>query len=179
MRVIKKTRRVTGSILNIEDWEIAFPGGNATYQLVLHNGAAAIIAVDDQGRTPMVRQARAGANCTELLEVPAGKLDGPDEAPLCCAQRELEEETGLRAACWQPLGHTYTSPAYCTERIALFLATELSPGKQHLDDDEFLSVEWYPLAELGAMALRGDIADMKSALCILLACGKLGITMLP
>ena len=179
MQVIRKTRRVTGSILNIEDWEMAFPNGSATYQLVLHNGAAAILAVDAQGRTPMVRQARAGADCAELLEVPAGKLDGPDEEPLCCARRELEEETGLLAACWQPLGHTYTSPAYCTERIALFLATDLSPGKQHLDADEFLSVEWYSLAELASMALRGEITDMKTALCILLACGKLGIAVLP
>lgn len=58
-----------------------------------HDGAAAVVAVNDDGKLLMVRQYR-NALDRETLEIPAGKLDAPGEPKIECAYRELEEETG-------------------------------------------------------------------------------------
>ena len=70
------------------------------------------------------------------LEIPAGKLDSPDEPTLDCAARELEEETGYRAESMEFLISVNTTIAFCDEHIDIYLARDLKPSHQHLDEDE-------------------------------------------
>ena len=102
------------------------------------------------------------------LEVPAGKLDAPDEDPLVCAKRELSEETGYTAEHITKLTTIATTVGFSNEKIHLYAAEGLTPGKQHTDEDEFINVVKVPLAEAVAMATDGRIVDAKSVISILM-----------
>src|SRR6187549_829015 len=96
-------------------------------EFVEHAPGAAIVAVDEHGQVLLVRQPRPAVGAA-VLELPAGLVDA-GETPLECARRELAEETGYRAEHLEPLVEFYTSPGFCTERIHVFVATELGPVK--------------------------------------------------
>ncbi len=167
--IVAKEPRFDGTLIRVEHWQVSLPNGKpALREVVVHPGAAAVIALDDQGLVTLVRQHRPAVD-ELMLEIPAGKYDHPGEDPLACAQRELLEETGLRAAHWQPLTTMCTTPGFCNERIALFLATGLSQGEAQPDEDEFLRVERMPLEEAVARVMRGELRDGKTALGLLMA----------
>ena len=142
-------------------------GDTATREQVLHNGGVAVLAIDNEGMVFMVRQYRFGAN-TQTLEIPAGKLE-KGEDPYDAGMRELREETGYKTDKLISLGECLPTPAYCSEKIYLFLATNLEYCGQDLDDDEFLSVEKYPLDTLYKMVLNNEIKDSKTIIAILKA----------
>ncbi|MBQ9264790.1 MAG: NUDIX hydrolase [Clostridia bacterium] len=159
----------TGHIIKVEKWQVALPNGRtAPREIVKHNGAAAIVPVDDKGYVTLVRQFRVAVNkCT--WEIPAGKLDSPAEDPFAAAQRELEEETGLQAAHWQLLNRIDTTPGFCNEHIAIYLATGLSQHPAHPDEDEFLQLTKLPLDEAVALCMAGEINDSKTLVGLLMA----------
>ena len=101
------------------------------------------------------------------MEVPAGKLDQPGEPGIQCAARELEEETGYRSEHLERLLTLRTTVAFCDERIEIFLARDLIPSKQHLDENEYVEVEAYTLNELKQMIFGGKIEDAKTIAAIL------------
>ena len=143
-------------------------GTRATRDFAGHPGAVAIVALDADGRVALVRQWRLAAD-DALLEIPAGGLDildGAKEDPDLAAPRELEEETGLRAATWRKLGAFYSAPGFTDELMHLYIATELSPadpdGRLGPDEDERLILEWRPWREAVYAAERGEIRDAKS-----------------
>ena len=142
-------------------------GGTAFREVVDHTGGVGIIGVTDEGTVPMVRQFRYPF-MAETLEIPAGKLE-KGEDPLACAVRELSEETGYLAGRFVSLGTLLPSPGYCAETLYIYLALDLKRGNQHLDPDEFLNVEYYPLKKLHDMTMSGDLTDAKTVLAILKA----------
>src|SRR5205814_5175390 len=121
-------------------------------------GAVAIIAVDDAGRIVLIRQWRHPVG-RALWEVPAGTRDR-DEPAARTAERELEEETGLRAATWRPLGAWPLAPGYSTEVMHFFAAGGLLPGGAHTDSDERIEVGRFSPAEVGAL-VRNEQVDVK------------------
>ena len=145
--------------LRLEDVELP-NGAKITLEVVRHSGAAAIVAVDDERQVVLIRQFRHAAGGF-IWEIPAGRLE-KDEPPLDCAQRELEEETGLRADAWKRLGEVITAPGFCDERIQIFLATGLRETAQRLEPDEVLSVSRVPLRQALRMIESGEISDGKS-----------------
>ena len=167
--VTGRVRRFDGALIDVEHWQVRLPNGQpALREVVLHRGAAAVVPVDDRGWVALVRQHRVAVD--ELtLEIPAGKLDEAGEDPLACARRELREETGLCAAHWQHLTTLQTTPGFCTERIAVYLATGLTQGESQPDEDEFVRVERMPLAEAVARVMRGELADAKTVAGLLMA----------
>ena len=90
-----------------------------------------------------------------------------EEDPLLAAQRELREETGITAGRMENLGEFYPTCAYSDEVIHIFLARDLSYGERSTDEDEFLSVEMVPLAEVKDMIMRGEIPDGKTQAAVL------------
>src|SRR5689334_1526730 len=135
-----------GRIITLRQEHVTLPtGGQVTLEIVHHPGAAAIVAVDDDGTVALIRQYRHAAGGF-IWEVPAGTL-GVNEPPADCARRELEEETGLVAAQWTALGSILTTPGFCDERIHLFLARGLRETKASLEDDEVLTVSRVPMAQ--------------------------------
>ena len=158
-----------GKIIRVEKWRVSLPDGReAAREVVIHKGAAAIVPVDAQGMVTLVRQHRVALD-TFTWEIPAGKLDSVSEDPLDCAKRELEEETGLRAANWRRLSHVITTPGFCTEQISIYLATELSQHEAHADQDEFLRLQKMPLDEAVNRVMAGEFRDAKTCLGRLMA----------
>ena len=143
-------------------------GRSATREIVVHKGAAAVVPVYPGGTTLLVRQHRVAVDRV-TLEIPAGKLDSVSEDPLDCAVRELEEETGLRAGRMTLLTSLLTTPGFCTEKIAIYLAQDLTQGQTHPDEDEFLDLVRIPLEEAVARIMRGEIRDSKTICGLLMA----------
>ena len=135
----------------------------------------AIVAIDADDRVLLVRQFRSPAERI-LLEIPAGTLDvdaatGQTEDPDLAARRELEEETGYRAASWQRLASFWTAPGFATELMHLYLATGLAPAhpdeRLGPDEDEHLRLEAVSWEAAIAAALSGEISDAKSLVGLL------------
>src|SRR5262249_44701564 len=159
----------SGRIVKLSVETVRLPNGRTVpLEIVHHPGAAAALPIDDQGRAILVRQYR-HATRSWLLEVPAGKLDHPGEAPEACARREVEEEAGLRAGELVSLGWIWVTPGYSDEKIWLFLARKLTPVPPSLEADEVLTVEPLPLAEAVRRAVSGEIVDAKSVCALLRA----------
>jgi ADP-ribose pyrophosphatase len=146
-------------------------GRTAGREVVEHPGAVGILAWDGK-RVAMVRQWRHAAAQT-LLEIPAGTLD-PGEEPLVTARRELAEECELSAASWVAGPSFYTAPGFCTERLSLFLATELSEATVEAPEDEELERSWLSLPDARAAIEAGQIADAKSIAGLLWLAHRLG-----
>jgi len=155
-----------GRIFEVEQRTVLLPDGKkAQWDMVKHNGAAAVLAITDDGDLLLVRQYREGAK-EVTLELPAGKLD-PGENPETCALRELEEETGWRAEKIKFLMRLHPASAYLSEEIHIFLAEGLKPGKLNLDADEFVTIETHSVADILQMIDEGKITDSKTLVGVL------------
>ena len=143
-----------GKILDFYRDTVRLPNGrSATRELVRHNGAVAIVPLLDDGRV--------------IVEIPAGKLDGPNEDPEEAARRELQEETGYTCSELIPMGMFYPTAAYSSETIWLYLAKGLKAGEPKLDEGEFLTVRAMPLEELVRDVLDGKVPDGKTQAAIM------------
>ncbi len=170
-RVLASRELAAGSFLTLVHEEVELPDGRqVALDLVRHPGAAAIVPLTADGEVILVRQYRHAAEGW-LLEVPAGKLDHGEEAATA-ARRELEEEAGMRAGKLTCLGPIWPSPGFTDEVIHLFLAEELTPVPQRLEDDELLTLERVSFETAVQMATAGEIADSKSV-CALLRAARL------
>ena len=151
-----------GAILDYYQDTIRVPNGNVVkWDFIKHNGAAAVLAVDGEGRLVMVSQYR---NALEryTLEIPAGGLLTPQEPTRDAAIRELKEETGYEADSVELLLTIRTTVAFCNEKIDIYLARGLTAGSQHLDEDEFLDVVTMPFEQLVEQVMDGTITDGKT-----------------
>ena len=165
-QLISRREIYHGRIIAVQVDTVSLPNGNtSTREVVRHPGGVGILALDDEGCAVLVEQYRYVFDRT-LLEIPAGKRDA-GEVPEVCGRRELEEECGLIAGRLELLATLYPTPAYCDERIWIFTAGALTAGHTHPDEDEFITVEWVPLAEAERMVLAGEIEDAKTQIAIL------------
>jgi ADP-ribose pyrophosphatase len=171
-RLLDRRTAYSGRVLEVAIDRLRLPdGGTTELEIIRHSGAAVVVPVTGDGEVLLVRQYRY-ATGEWLLEAPAGKLS-PGEAPEDCGRRELEEETGWRAARLDRLGAVWSSPGFTDELLHLFLARDLQPGTQALEQDELLTVVRKGLAEAVAMARDGRITDAKTVCALLRAAAAL------
>ena len=141
-----------GTIIDYYRDTIQVPNGNiAEWDFIGHKGAAAVVPVREDGKLLMVRQWR-NALDRYTLEIPA---------------RELEEETGYHSENLTHLLSLRTTVAFCNEKIAIYVAQDLKPTHQHLDEDEFIDVYAYSVDELCEMIYSGKIEDGKTIAAIM------------
>lgn len=165
-RTISSTSIFSGRIVRLRVDQVKLPDGSQSKrEIVEHPGAVAILALDADNKIWMVSQYRKAVEQV-LLEIPAGTLE-ENEEPLHCAQRELAEETGLKAGEWQEIIQYYCAPGFCNEKTIIYLAqnldtkTDLGP-----DGDEFLELVKIPLEEAYQQVVDGHIVDGKSIIAI-------------
>ncbi len=157
-----------GLVFDVDRDRLREPNGlEIVREVVRHNGGAGALPIFDDGRVALVRQYRHPAG-RELLEIPAGKLE-LGETPLECAAREVEQEIGWRVGRLEKLCEFYTTPGFCEEKLYIYLATDLQPSVQQLDEDELVEVVYLPLTEAVQMALRSEIEDSKTLIALLWA----------
>lgn len=157
-----------GKILDVHRDEVTLPNGKTTTMEVVYSvDATAVVAVTNNQEVLLINQFRYAAGGM-LLEIPAGKMESGESA-LECARRELEEETGYRAQTLQHLATFYTTPGFCTEKIHLYLAQDMTLHQQDLDRDEYIDVVNMPLDRALEMVGRGEINDAKTIVGLLMA----------
>jgi ADP-ribose pyrophosphatase len=166
MKVIASRTLCRTKIFTVTEDHVLEPGGVEVRRAVVRHGPSAVmIPVDGKGRVLLVRQFRLPAG-RAIWELPAGRVN-PGETPLQAARRELLEETGYRARRWRKLLSFYPTPGYVTERMHLFLARDLQPGRARPDDDERIRSRWFSRAELRAWLRAGRLADGKTLVGLL------------
>lgn len=160
---------VDGVLLKAFRDEVRLPNGDTSIrEWIDHPGASAIVPLFPDGRTLLVRQFRFPPRRT-FLEVPAGKLDEPNEDPADVAARELEEETGWWADRFEKLGAAYPCIGYSNELIHVYAAYGLERGEQDLAEGEFVEVVSMDLDEAVKKAREGEIKDMKTVTALVYA----------
>ena len=165
---VKRELVHSGSILDIYKDTMELPNGNTEiWDFVSHRkGAAAVVAVREDGKLLMVRQYRPSLE-RETIEIPAGARDSVTEDTKVTAARELEEETGYRSEDIRFLLSLKSTVAFCDEFIDVYLARDLKKTEQHLDDGEDIAVEAWDVDELCTLIYQGKIQDAKTVAAIL------------
>jgi ADP-ribose pyrophosphatase len=169
VRVLSSKTIFRGPIFNLVSEEVVEPKNiRVRRNIVRHPGAIVVLAVDDSRGTPWVlleRQFRYAAE-SYLWELPAGRIE-PGEDKLAAAKRELLEETGFTATKWRKALWFYPSPGFLDEIMHVFLAQGLKPGTAQPEEDELISVHFFPLQQAVRMATSGKIVDGKSIASLL------------
>jgi ADP-ribose pyrophosphatase len=152
-----------GDFLKLLRDTIRLPDGKITKrEYIKHPGAVVILPVFDDGSILLERQFRYPLDRV-FIEFPAGKID-PNEAPLDCAKRELQEETGYAATEWKFVCTIHNAIAYSNEHLDIFLARGLTAGESKLDDGEFLETFKASVPDMLAWVREGKITDVKTVI---------------
>lgn len=122
-------------------------GEEATREIVTHPGAVTVLPFDGE-HVWLVRQPREPVGEQALLELPAGKIDRPEEDLVETAKRELAEEIGMGAREWRHLVSFYNSPGLLSEENHLFLAQDLYERRLEAEEQERIEIVRLPVAEL-------------------------------
>ena len=161
-----------GKIVSLRVDAVRLPdGGESKREIVEHHGAVCIVPVREDGMILLVQQFRLAAGQV-LLEIPAGTLEVGEEFAACAA-RELEEETGYRAANIVPLFSAFLAPGYSTELIHAYLATGLTATQTHFDEGENLELTALSVPEIERRLLNGEFQDAKTIAALLIALKKI------
>ena len=174
LRVVGRKTVYRGRVISVVREVLQADGRRLVRETVLHPGSVVIVPMLDRSHLIFVRQFRRAIGRT-ILELPAGTVT-PGEPRLRCAKRELEEETGWRAARWQRLGRFYPAPGFLAEFMTIFLATTLSRREAHPEPDEIITPIVLSLREAKAKIRTGAICDAKSVIGVLFAERRLGET---
>jgi ADP-ribose pyrophosphatase len=154
-----------GHFLKVQRDTVRLPDGKiSTREYIKHPGAVVILPVFDDGSILVERQFRYPLDRV-FIEFPAGKID-PNEDPLDCAKRELQEETGYTAADWKFVTTIHNAIAYSNEHLDIFLARGLTAGASKLDDGEFLETFKASIPDMLAWVREGKITDVKTVIGI-------------
>lgn len=163
-RTVRKNYIYRGKIVNLRCDDAQLPDGRpCRREVVEHPGGAAVLCVRD-GKVALVKQFRY-AYGEAIYEIPAGKLN-EGEDPSLAAARELEEETGLVASELALRFVLYPTPGYTNEKIYIYEALGVSEGAQHLDEGEFLNVEYVPVKTVLSWIEKGELHDAKTIVAL-------------
>jgi ADP-ribose pyrophosphatase len=151
----------TGRIFNLVNENYTLDNGvTSDMDFIQHPGAAAMVPMLNKQEVVLIKQYRHAIR-EFIWEIPAGTVDS-NELPLTCAKRELIEETGYSASDCHQLGTITPLPGCSDERIHIFLALDLKPTEQNLDDDEMLKVYQVKFKKALQMIWKGEINDGKT-----------------
>ncbi len=163
-RTVRKNYIYRGKIVNLRCDDAQLPDGRpCRREVVEHPGGAAVLCVRD-GKVALVKQFRY-AYGEAIYEIPAGKLN-EGEDPCLAAARELEEETGLIAQTLVLRFVLYPTPGYTNEKIYIYEALGVREGAQHLDEGEFLNVEYVPVKTVLSWIEKGELHDAKTIVAL-------------
>lgn len=174
MRTLSSKTIYKGKVFDIRVDEIREGDIEYKREIVVHKGSAVIVPVFEDGTVALVRQYRHAAG-KYLLEICAGTLN-EGEDPEIGAIRELEEEIGVTAAKIEKLTEFYVSPGFLTEKMHLYLATELTETSQNLEEDELLTIERMTFPGAFSMIKSSELEDAKTIVGLILAAAKLGFS---
>ncbi len=163
-KTVKKNYIYKGKILTLRKDDALLPDGSACIrEIIEHSGGACALYVEE-GKALFVRQYRY-AYGESIYEIPAGKLN-VGENPMLAAQRELEEETGIKAKKLELLYVVYPTPGYTDEKIYIYRAYDGERVETHPDEGEFVDTVWIELDKVKEMLKTGEIKDAKTIIAL-------------
>lgn len=143
-----------------EDKVVTPTGKEGIYGLLESHDSVMVAVLNERGELYLVRTFSYPAQSWNW-ELPGGNSDGENTAE--ASKRELEEETGIIASEWQKIGYTRVCNGFMTERMATYLATDLSfSGTKESADEQVSDAQFFTMKEVDAMIERGDINDGQS-----------------
>ena len=136
--------------------------------IVVHQGAVAVLPIRDDGFLGFLRQYRASFDRV-LWEIPAGTRDVNGEEPLATAQRELSEEMGLIAHQWEFVCEYMNSAGWTSQTTVLYTARDFASSQREPDGPEESTAEIVWLSPNDARALlRGpEVLESSTYLALL------------
>jgi ADP-ribose pyrophosphatase len=160
-RMLSSRRVYEGRILNLRVDEVELTNGRrAIREVVEHRNAVGVLAVTERNSVLLVRQFRYAVG-EETLEICAGLVEEGEDLREA-AVREMREELGRSPGVLREIGRIYASPGFCTEYLALFLASDLSASRLPQDDDEDVQTVEVPCGEIPALLTSGAVKDAKT-----------------
>ena len=175
---VKENRIFEGRILNLRSDDVRTPSGHiAKREVAEHKSAVGMLAVTNRRTILLVRQYRYAVN-EIMLEVCAGLIE-KGEDPAQAAEREMQEELGVKAKTLQRIGEFYASPGFCTEIFTLFIASDLEESSLPQDEDENVSVIEVSFDDIPLMIREGKIRDSKTFAALSWLMAKEGIRIDP
>lgn len=161
---IKSNLIYNGKVVKLYVDEVKCPNNNLSKrEIIKHNGGVCILAIVDN-KVILEKQYRYAYD-EVLYELPAGKLE-ENENPYDAAIREFEEETGYKANTLIDYGKMYPTCGYSNEIIHMYVAKDIVKTKRHLDEDEFIEIEYIELDKVIDMINKGVIKDAKT-ICLI------------
>jgi 8-oxo-dGTP pyrophosphatase MutT (NUDIX family) len=152
-KIIYKNRWITVH----EDTVITPTGGDGIYGYIESNNSVIIIAMNDKREIYLVRKYVYPQHQWKW-ELPGG--GGDNENLVDASRRELEEETSIQAKTWDRLGETTVCTGLMTEKMATYLARDLSfTGKQEHSDEKISQAQFFSKTQLHDMILTGELND--------------------
>lgn len=176
-KIISTKKIYDGRVFDLSSVEIRDGTSEYKREIISHAGSAVIVPVLGDRTILLVRQYRHAAE-KYLLELPAGTID-KGESPEECAVREVEEEVGFKINKVEKLTEFYVSPGFLTEKMHLYLATDLTRSEQNLDHDEILCVEEISFEEAFAKIVSGEIEDAKTIIGLIFSGKRFGFAFNP
>lgn len=170
-RLVEERQVYDGDIIQVYRNQLEIEEGVVVGRdLIHHQPAVAILATTDNQEVVLVSQYRP-AVADKIYEIPAGLMDLQDDSfedPLQAAKRELEEETGFRAASWKKIGTYVLSPGFSDEAITLYHASDLSKVDQPLAQDahENVSAGLFDKKSIIEWLEKDLCQDIKTALAL-------------
>ena len=167
---IKEAVKYEGQVISVIEAKFRSPNGEeVTREIARHPGAVCIVPIVREDIV-MVRQFRASTD-QNLLEIPAGKRDVAHEPPEVTAERELQEEVGLKTEKMILLAEFFNTPGFCDEYSYCYLALDCQPVQDNRQglEEELMTIERVPLEQALTLVTQGELIDAKSMLGILLA----------
>ena len=143
-----------------EDQTRDLAGDLGIYGYLESRDSCMIVTVDDKERIYLARGFRYPSQSFGW-ELPGGGGDGEDL--LAASKRELEEETGITAQSWDKLGEAYVCNGLMTEKMAVYLARDLSfGGHKEQSDEVFSDMRFFTCDEIDALIAQGEINDCQT-----------------
>jgi ADP-ribose pyrophosphatase len=167
VKLIKEKRLFDGNCFDIVERKFSLLNKSSiTKEIIIAKPVSVILPVLDSKHIILVEQYRYGIK-ENLLELPAGTIKDT-EAPLACAKREIEEETGYKANTWRKYSSFYSSPGLNNELVHLFAARELIKTEMKLDYDEILKPVIMDKDRISSLIIDGYIKDAKTLIGLLI-----------
>lgn len=156
--IVSRSTLWKGNVETIDLLELEWSGSHVQKRVVVQTLPGAVVfALDDRGQVLLLESYRVAVDDL-LVELPAGKIE-PGDTPLAGAQRELEEETGLRASEWIELGTACGAQGSSNWMCHYFLARALEPGDRSPEPHENHRLFWLSIDECWQWVIDGRIRN--------------------